>query len=72
MGRRVKKINDYQRGNALIFYHILLTNSLRKCMEITLKILVFKGLMLYNIILSCLDTKQQKYNNNQQFKKKTN
>ena len=36
-------------GNALIFYHILLTNSLRKCMEITLKILVFKGLMLYNI-----------------------
>ena len=28
---------DHQRGNALIFYQILSTNSLRKCVDISLE-----------------------------------
>ena len=34
---RINKNNVHQRENALIFYQILSTNSLRKCTEISLE-----------------------------------
>ena len=33
----VNLLNDHQRENGLIYYQILSTNSLRKCMEISLE-----------------------------------
>ena len=34
---RISNYNDHVRENALIFYQILSTNSLRKCIEISLE-----------------------------------
>ena len=34
---RINKNNDHPSKNALIFYQILSTHSLRKCMEISLE-----------------------------------
>ena len=35
--RLCELINDHERENALIFYQILSTNSLRECIEISLE-----------------------------------
>ena len=37
MLRELRKIYDHLRENAFIFYQILSTNSLRKCMENSLE-----------------------------------
>ena len=37
MVMRFNRMNDHLRENALIFYQILSTNSLRKCTEISLE-----------------------------------
>ena len=51
---RINKNYDHQRKNALIFYQILWTNTLRKCMRISLEslyidtMLGFEGLNTYS------------------------